>query len=184
MQITKFHHEFQVVYNNKLDLYCVRKGKKYLIFFCETGLKYIMLPESVMLKKKKNLLFFKNLTDTSPSNLQFANFQKNLSYLLKTLNKRFKKYLIVKGLGMRINYVQSLNVLKLKLGFSHLITITVPSGIKVFKNKNLLILESSEAFLVGNFANLIRNLRYPDSYKGKGLWYKNEIQILKPVKKV
>jgi len=85
---------------------------------------------------------------------------------------------------MRINYVQSLNVLKLKLGFSHLITITVPSGIKVFKNKNLLILESSEAFLVGNFANLIRNLRYPDSYKGKGLWYKNEIQILKPVKKV
>ena len=143
-----------------------------------------MLPESVMLKKKNNLLFFKNLTDTSPSNLQFANFQKNLSYLLKTLNKRFKKYLIVKGLGMRINYIQSLNVLKLKLGFSHLITITVPSGIKVFKNKNLLILESSEASLVGNFANLIRNLRYPDSYKGKGLWYKNEIQILKPVKKV
>jgi ribosomal protein L6P/L9E len=36
---------------------------------------------------------------------------------------------------------------------------------------------------VGNFANKIKSYRLPDSYKGKGIWYKNEVKILKEVKK-
>ena len=182
MQITKFCHEFQVISGNNFSFYYIKK-KKYLIFSIATKLKFIEMPNTIVVKKKKNL-FFKNLASTSLGILTLINFQKNLLYMLNTFDKSFKKCLVVKGLGMRIRYKQSSNILMLKLGFSNLLTVAVPSGLKIFKNKNLIIMESSDASLVGNFANLIRTLRYPDSYKGKGIWYKNEIQILKPVKKV
>ena len=32
---------------------------------------------------------------------------------------------------------------------------------------------------MGNFANSVRNLKYPDSYKGKGIWYKKRISNIK-----
>jgi len=51
-------------------------------------------------------------------------------------------------------------------------------------NKDVLTIEGNNATTVGNFANSVRNLKYPDSYKGKGIWYKNEFRTLKPVKKV
>ena len=85
---------------------------------------------------------------------------------------------------MRIKYNQSFHKLQLKLGYSNIITINVPASIQIFKNKDVLTIEGNNATTVGNFANSVRNLKYPDSYKGKGIWYKNEFLTLKPVKKV
>ena len=95
-----------------------------------------------------------------------------------------KKHLIIRGLGMRINYLRVLHKLQLKLGFSNLITVDVPKSVRVLRRKDTLTLEGNNSVIVGNFANLIRSFRYPDSYKGKGFWYKNELRSLKPVKKV
>ena len=47
----------------------------------------------------------------------------------------------------------------------------------------LLIVEGIESAVVGNFLKKIRNLKTPDSYKGKGFWYKNESKVLKEIKK-
>ena len=85
---------------------------------------------------------------------------------------------------MRINYVRVSHKLQLKLGFSNLIIVDVPKSIRVLKRKDALTLEGNNSVIVGNFANLIKSFRYPDSYKGKGIWYKNELRSLKPVKKV
>ncbi len=84
---------------------------------------------------------------------------------------------------MRINYLAKTHTLELKLGFSNLIFVSVPSSLKIYKNKNLLTIEGYNHSLVGNFAYLIQSLRYPDSYKGKGLWYKNQEYKLKLIKK-
>ena len=55
--------------------------------------------------------------------------------------------------------------------------------VNVSFNKNLLTVEGTDASKVGNFVKLIRNLKFPDSYKGKGFWYKNEQRVLKEIKK-
>ena len=43
--------------------------------------------------------------------------------------------------------------------------------------------EGFDKVTVGNFVNKIRNLKFPDSYKGKGFWYKNEVIKLKEINK-
>jgi ribosomal protein L6P/L9E len=50
-------------------------------------------------------------------------------------------------------------------------------------NNTLLIAEGIEASTIGNFLKKIKNLKAPDSYKGKGFWYKNESKLLKEIKK-
>jgi len=94
-----------------------------------------------------------------------------------------RKKLILKGLGLRTYYSRSSNILKLKLGFSHLILLTIPKSIKTFKTKSFLLLESYDAVCVGNFAQLLCQLKYPNIYTGKGIWLKNQLIKLKPVKK-
>jgi ribosomal protein L6P/L9E len=141
----------------------------------------LKIPFYLLVKKKKNFFsFHNNLRFLSEQVLGFQNF---LITSNKSLNKTFKKKLILKGLGMRVKYVEINNSLQLKLGFSYLVNVSVPEGLKIFIHKNLLIIEGVNGAQVGNFTNLIRSLKYPNAYNGKGFWLKYETISLKEVKK-
>jgi large subunit ribosomal protein L6 len=160
------------------------KTEKFLVFQNkDKSYHFIKIPSLLYIEKNKQKLKFKLVSSHRISFLFFFNFQKLLGYLIKTFNKKYKKILIIKGLGMRINYLSKSHILELKLGFSHLIYVAVPTTLKIYKNKNLLTVEGYSSSLVGNFAYLIQSFRFPDSYKGKGIWYKNQIFKLKIVKK-
>ena len=184
MQSKKFYPEFQVFFENDVDFFFTKEKKIFIVFSNKITSKSIEIPNFILVKKKEKNLFFKDIVRNSTTLLQFLNLKKKIVYLLQNLDKKFKKYLIVKGLGMRIKYNQWFHKLQLKLGYSNIITIDVPASIQIFKNKDVLTIEGNNATTVGNFANSVRNLKYPDSYKGKGIWYKNEFRTLKPVKKV
>ena len=92
--------------------------------------------------------------------------------------------MILKGLGFKGNIVNN-SILELKLGFSHLLKVPLNSKeLNVSINNNVLIVEGFESDKVGNFLEKIRKLKKIDSYKGKGFWYKNELKILKEIKKM
>jgi len=184
MEFKKIYHEFKVLFTGDLDILFIKTNKKFLIFSSKLNSKLIEMPWFVVVKKIKDEIFFKNLDTNFTTFSEFVNFQKKLLYLLQTLDRTYKKHLIITGLGMRINYVRVSHKLQLKLGFSNLIIVDVPKSIRVLKRKDALTLEGNNSVIVGNFANLIKSFRYPDSYKGKGIWYKNELRSLKPVKKV
>jgi large subunit ribosomal protein L6 len=80
----------------------------------------------------------------------------------------FKKKLVLKGLGFRMNVVENFEKIEFKLGFSHLIYITIPKTIKVKIKKNKINVEGTNKVLVGTFINKILSLKIPDCYKGKG----------------
>jgi len=74
--------------------------------------------------------------------------------------------------------------LEFKIGLSHIVSLEIPShDVVVFLIKNTIVVEGINPVVVGNFLKKIKNLKIPGSYTGKGFWYKNEIKILKPVKK-
>lgn len=177
------NQEFQFYFSSLIQFGSV-KNQKFLILRNTMGnLNFLSIPTGSYFQKYGNFYTFKYISNTK-NYLYFLNFQKNLIHFFKHFNKKFKKQLVIKGLGMRIRYIYALNTLELKLGFSNLIYILVPHTIKVLRSKNLLMIEGSSSVLVGNFSYLIRNLKRPDAYQGKGLWYKNELKKLKPVKKV
>lgn len=86
----------------------------------------------------------------------------------------FKKDLEIEGVGYRGEMQGS--KLVLSLGFSHLVPVEPPAGIKlsVDKSQRLLTVEGADKQVVGEVAAKIRGLRPPEPYKGKGIHYRGE----------
>lgn len=99
-----------------------------------------------------------------------------------TLNYKLK----LVGVGYRVLNVENNNTLLLfKLGFSHSIYFKVPKNLKItsLKFTKLFICGNSYNFLTQTVA-LIRMLKKPEPYKGKGILYETEKIVLKEGKKV
>jgi ribosomal protein L6P/L9E len=145
--------------------------------------KYIKLPQLSFQKKKGSLILspLPNSIEMSVQQMYSVHF---LERWLKELSKPVRKQLLLKGLGFRGALSADKRFLELKLGFSHLIKIPADlKELKVSMTNTLLQVEGVELSVVGNFLKKIRNLKAPDSYKGKGFWYKNESKVLKEIKK-
>jgi len=123
-------------------------------------------------------VFFKKLQGTTTSLIKQAIYEVS-STIYKKLNFVGVGY---KAFSIKVN---SLNLIKFKLGYSHDIFI------KVFNNTDINLYKSNILFISGNsfqdvskLTSLIRNYKLPEPYKGKGILYENEIINLKEGKKV
>jgi len=153
------------------------------ILSCSTVLdeKYLVLPKFISLSIiKRSLNFSYKLEDEKKFNVFFF----NLNFWLKSVTRIYRQTLFLKGLGLKAYFSEDKTMLLLKLGYSHLFSISIPKKrILVKLNKNLVLIEGFDPVEVGNFANVIRCLKVPDAYKGKGIWYKREVKVLKQLKK-
>lgn len=89
----------------------------------------------------------------------------------------FEKKLELVGVGYRASH--SGQRLELSLGFSHGITLELPSEVKIDtlteKGKNpIIILTSHDKQLLGMVSAKIRSFRKPEPYKGKGVRFVGE----------
>jgi len=159
--------------NEKLIFGYINK-KKILAFNIKKVNYYFELKNSVkVFKMQKEKLLLKTLKEELPFTTMLASFN-----ILK------KKILILKGLGLKAFLFPESSFLLLKLGFSHSCNIYFDSeiSIKLFK-KNFIQVKSFNTEKLGSFAFRIKCLRKPDSFQGKGVYYKTEKVKLKPVKK-
>jgi len=90
-------------------------------------------------------------------------FQKNLEIFGTGYNARLKG----KQLEIQIGYTQP-QIVPIPEG----ITAEVPSPIKI-------VLKSANKQLLGQFTENVRAIRFPDSYKGKGIRFEGEVLKLK-----
>jgi large subunit ribosomal protein L6 len=73
--------------------------------------------------------------------------------------------------------------LRLALGFSHLLSLRIPSGCSVsIVGKKKLFFNGICFQELTQFVAYIQNFKLPDPYKGKGLNYKYKVKVLKPGK--
>ena len=145
--------------------------------------KYLSVPNSINIIKTYNSLEIISNLDIIDM-ITFNRFYLFLNTWLKRLDKAFKKALLLKGLGFKVSLLENNKILEFKLGYSHIIRLEIPQDeINITIEKNFIVVEGFDSVQVGNFITKIRTLRSPDSYKGKGFWYKNESIILKEVKK-
>jgi large subunit ribosomal protein L6 len=160
--------------------------------------KTTFIPSNVKIFIKYNLLFIKGPKGSSCLNISFLK-KKNLTLgtkklLYSSFFRLFQKRLLgvclkfvarltFVGIGFRIESIDN-GFIKLKLGFSHLVFVRVPPYINIFvPKKTTLILECIDDQLLNEFCSKIKILKSPDTYKGKGILYKNQTLILKEGKK-
>jgi len=127
------------------------------------------------------------LSLTPRSNTQRANAMWGLSRTLVAnmvtgVTEGFEKTLELVGVGYRAALKG--NALSLQLGFSHDVDIVPPAGITFVVPKQTEIkISGNDKQAVGEIAAVIRKLRPPEPYKGKGVRYQGETVRRKEGKK-
>ena len=112
----------------------------------------------------------------------WGTYGSQLVSMVKGVTKGFEKKLMMEGVGYRVA-LTGVN-LTFNLGFSHPVLLPIPEGIKVALDKNNMTVTGVDKEAVGRFAATIRDLKRPESYKGKGIRYHDEVIRRKEGKKV
>jgi large subunit ribosomal protein L6 len=94
----------------------------------------------------------------------------------------FERKLLLVGVGYKAQAKGA--VLGLTVGYSHPVEIKIPEGITVETPiPTEIIVKGMDKHLVGHTAAMIRAVREPEPYKGKGIRYANEVIVRKETKK-
>ena len=99
----------------------------------------------------------------------------------------FCKRLALVGVGSKavLLEISNINILHLKLGYSHNIFIKVPKTLQIFCLKaNKFFIKGDSYTFVTQIAAVIRSYKVPEPYKGKGILYSTEKVELKEGKKI
>jgi len=96
-----------------------------------------------------------------------------LANMVKGVSEGFTKKLVIVGVGYRAALEGG--KLVVSAGYSHDIKLDIPAGLKVELPKNTEInISGADKQVVGQFAAVIRSIRKPEPYKGKGIAYDGE----------
>lgn len=105
-----------------------------------------------------------------------------VSNLVKGVTEGYSKKLEIEGVGFRAEVRGS--TLVLSLGFSHPVEYTIPQGVSLTVQGNVIEIVGIDKYLTGQVAADIRSFRKPEPYKGKGIRYAGEHIRRKVGKKV
>ncbi len=148
----------------------------------KTGSKDYEVPECINFQttEKGFLITPKEMTQRGRS--LWGTTQRNLSNIVKGLDKGFTLNVNLVGVGYRASVAGS--KLTLQLGFSHDIVYDIPKGIEIKCEKPTAIaITGFDKQLVGSVGAHLRKYRKPEPYKGKGVLRETEFIIRKEGKK-
>lgn len=98
------------------------------------------------------------------------------------VSEGFSKSLTIEGVGYRAALKG--NTLVVTAGYSHLVEMPIPEGLKVTcPSQTEIKIDGIDKQLVGEFAANVRKVRKPEPYKGKGIRYSDEVVRRKEGKK-
>lgn len=147
------------------DFKIVVKGSKGELFFnIPKGIKVKFENDQVVVSQEEKT---KNITKAL-----FGLTRAMVANMVKGVSVGFEKKLELSGVGFR-SQVNG-NELVLSLGFSHPVKIQAPVGISFAVKDNVISIIGIDKALVGNTAAVIRAIKPPEPYKGKGIKYLGE----------
>jgi large subunit ribosomal protein L6 len=111
----------------------------------------------------------------------WGTYASHVKNMLAGVNKVYEKKLVVEGIGFKAD-VKGTNLV-LAVGFSHPVNIPIPTDLKVTTEKNNISVAGIDCEKVGQFAAVVRSIKKPEPYLGKGIRYSDEVIRRKQGKK-
>lgn len=100
--------------------------------------------------------------------------RKLIANMVEGVSRGFNRVLEINGVGYRAELKGT--ELHLTLGYSHPVIFPLPPGVTAtVERQTLLTLHGADKQLLGKTAAMIRGLRSPEPYKGKGVKYREEV---------
>lgn len=143
----------------------------------------LMIPEYVTLFLIKKRLVYEFSCSADALCRKLFNLDINNWLLGKEVQRIHRCKLLLRGLGCKASLIDFRRKIKLKVGYSHFVRLTIPKTVVVRISKSVITIEGCNFSKVGDFAQKIYRVRTPDAYKGKGIWYRNKVQNLKALRK-
>lgn len=142
----------------------------------------IEFPHSLTLKNEDGVMKVSRSKDDKKTKSLHGLFRSLLANAMSGVQKPWEKRLEIVGTGF--NAKMNGQDISLKLGFSHQVEFKAKTGVTyAMQDANIIIVSGVDKQLVGQTAHLIKDLRKPDVYKGKGIKYEGEKLRIKPGKK-
>lgn len=168
---------------DKVQLGSVNK-KTLLTFNKQNNSYYLVIPNCLQYSITNTAVEVSCESDVENVVAIFNVFKNTFNTIKESCQNFSKQKILLKGLGFRSTFDDTLKTLSFKLGYSHLNTLEVPTYIKNVKiKKNMILLESSDKVLLGDYMRKLYLLRKSDAYKGKGFSHQYDTKKLKVIKK-
>ncbi len=132
------------------------------------------IPPGMQIKTEENRLRVTRETDERRLKALHGLTRKLIANMVEGVSRGFNRVLEINGVGYRAEVKGT--EMHLTLGYSHPIVFPLPSGVTATVDRQTIVtLYSADRELLGRTAAMIRSLRLPEPYKGKGVKYREEI---------
>ena len=156
------------------------KGKKVTVTGPKGELKRTFSPD-MSINLDSNILSVSRPSDNREHRSLHGLTRSLLANMVKGVSQGFEKELEIVGVGYKAE--KSGEKMILRVGYSHIVEISPPSGVSLaVEGVNKIKVMGIDKEKVGQMAAEIRAVRPPDAYKGKGIRYAGEVVRLKPGK--
>jgi len=137
-----------------------------------------VLPVGILANVEKGVLTITRGSEDREVRAKHGLIRALAANMVKGVTEGFERKLVIQGVGFKAEIKQR-NLL-LTVGFSHPVVSAMPVGIDITIDKTgMIIVQGIDKQKVGQVAAEIREIREPDSYKGKGLRYLGETVRIK-----
>jgi len=100
--------------------------------------------------------------------------RKLIANMVEGVSRGFSRVLEINGVGYRAEVKGT--ELHLTLGFSHPVVFPLPPGVTATVERQIIVtLHGADREILGKTAAMLRGLRPPEPYKGKGIKYREEV---------
>lgn len=140
------------------------------------------IDSDVLVEQKDNQIIVSKRSNNKAAAQKWGLFRSLISNMVCGVTEGYSKTLNIEGVGYKASVNN--NYLTLNLGYSHEIKYEIPKSVEMKCPKPTIIeLSSFDKEELGQSAAIIRSLRGPEPYKGKGIRYSDEYIIRKEGKK-
>lgn len=122
---------------------------------------------------KEGKILVSRINDLKTSKQLHGTTNAIIANMLTGVSEGYKKELEINGVGYK--FTSQGSKLGISAGYSHQVSIDVPAGLTIECPSNTEVIVSGiDKAAVNEFAAVIRRVRQPEPYKGKGIKYKDE----------
>jgi len=140
--------------------------------------------DKVTVEKDGATILVKRKDDSKKAREQQGLLRSLISNAVQGLVKPFEKTLVLKGIGFKVMKKGSSN-LEFSLGYSHVVPFEIVSDVEIdVQGQDKLLLKSFNKQSLGEACAKIIGLKRRDNYKGKGIYFDDEVIKKKPGKSV
>ena len=140
------------------------------------------IDNDVLVEQKDNQIIVSKRSNNKAAVQKWGLFRSLINNMVSGVTEGYSKTLNIEGVGYKASVNN--NYLTLNLGYSHEVKYEIPKSVEIKCPKPTIIeLSSFDKEELGQSAAIIRSLRGPEPYKGKGIRYSDEYIIRKEGKK-